>query len=261
MTLEAFRRPIDGPAASLVKAGARAAVDLVFPHHALDAGSRVASPGMTAEGWSKVAFLEAPVCDGCGLPFDYDMGPGVRCAACEARPRAFARARAACLYDEHSRDLILQFKHADRTDLADLFSRWLGRAAAELIEQADAVVPVPAPPLRLIRRRYNQAAEMARPLARRAGLAYWPGALKRKRAGESQAGKSGAGRRRNVAGAYATPPGWDKRLKDRRILLVDDVMTTGATAEACAKALLKAGARSVDLAVIARVRDTGSLSI
>jgi ComF family protein len=216
---------------------------------------------MTAEGWSRVAFLEAPVCDGCGLPFDYEMGPGVRCAACEARPRAFARARAACLYDEHSRDLILQFKHADRTDLADLFSRWLGRAAADLIEQADAIVPVPMHPLRLIRRRYNQAAEMARPLARRAGVPYWPGALTRKRAGESQAGKSGPGRRRNVAGAYACPAGWEKRLKDRRILLVDDVMTTGATAEACAKALLKAGARSVDLSVIARVRDAGGLSI
>jgi ComF family protein len=216
---------------------------------------------MTAEGWSRVAFLEAPVCDGCGLPFDYEMGEGVRCAACEARPRAFSRARAACLYDEHSRDLILQFKHADRTDLADLFSRWLGRAAADLIEDADAVVPVPMHPLRLIRRRYNQAAEMARPLARRAGLPYWPGALKRKRAGESQAGKSGAGRRRNVAGAYACPAGWETRLKDKRILLVDDVMTTGATAEACARALIKAGARRVDLAVIARVREAGSLSI
>jgi ComF family protein len=216
---------------------------------------------MTAEGWSKVAFLDDPVCDGCGLPFDYEMGPGVRCAACEARPRAFARARAACLYDEHSRDVILQFKHADRVELADLFSRWISRAAAKLIEDADAIVPVPMHPLRLIRRRYNQAAEMARPIARRAGLSYWPGALKRKRAGESQAGKSGPGRKRNVAGAYVSPAGWEKRLAGKRILLVDDVMTTGATAEACAKALLKAGARCVDLAVIARVRDAGGLSI
>jgi ComF family protein len=208
-----------------------------------------------------VRFIEAPVCDGCGLPFDYAMGDGVRCAACEARPRAFARARAACLYDEHSRDLILQFKHADRVDLADLFSRWLGRAAADLIEDAEAIVPVPMHPLRLIRRRYNQAAEMARPLARRADLPYWPGALKRKRAGESQAGKSGSGRRRNVAGAYVCPAGWQKMVAGKRILLVDDVMTTGATAEACAKALLKVGAQCVDLAVIARVRDAAGLSI
>jgi len=146
-------------------------------------------------------------------------------------------------------------------DLANLFSLWLGRAAADLIAEADAVVPAPMHPLRLIRRRYNQAAEMARPLARRAGLAYWPGALIRKRAGESQAGKSGAGRRRNVAGAYVCPESWRARVAGKRILLVDDVLTTGATAEACARALKKAGAKSVDLAVVARVREAGGVSI
>jgi ComF family protein len=156
--------------------------------------------------------------------------------------------------------LILQFKHADRTELARLFSLWLSRAAAELIEEADAVTPVPMHPLRLIRRRYNQAAEIARPLARRAGLAYWPGALKRTR-GESQAGKSASGRRRNAAGAYACPDGWRARVEGRSILLVDDVMTTGATAEACARALIKAGARHVALAVVARVREASSISI
>jgi ComF family protein len=259
MALEALNL-LDGPKLALAKAG-RAAQDLIFPHHAFDAGSRAASPGLSAAGWAKVAFLEAPVCDGCGLPFDYDLGPGVRCAVCEARPRAFARARAACLYDEHSRDLILQFKHADRLDLARLFSLWLGRAAAELIEEADAVTPVPMHPLRLIRRRYNQAAEIARPLARRAGLAYWPEALKRKRAGESQAGKSGSGRLRNVQGAYACPAGWAARVAGKRILLVDDVMTTGATADACAKALMKAGAAGVNVAVIARVREADGVSI
>jgi len=247
--------------ARVLKAGARAVQDLIFPHHDWDAGSRAASPGLSPQGWGKVAFLEAPVCDGCGLPFEYDMGPGVRCAACEARPKAFSRARAACFYDDASRDLILQFKHADRIDLARLFSLWLSRAAADLIAEADAVICVPMHPLRLIRRRYNQAAEIARPLARRAGIAYWPGALVRRRAGQSQAGKSGAGRRRNVAGAYVCPTRWSRRLAGKRILLIDDVLTTGATAEACAKALLKAGAKSVDLAVIARVRESGGASI
>jgi ComF family protein len=259
MSLEAFTG-LHGPALALRKAG-RAAQDLIFPHHAFDAGSRASTPGLTPAGWSKIAFLEAPVCDGCGMPFDFDMGAGVRCPACEARPRAFSRARAACLYDEHSRDLILQFKHADRLDLARLFSLWLGRAAADLIAEADAVTPVPMHPLRLIRRRYNQAAEIARPLARRAGLAYWPGALKRRRAGESQAGKTGSGRRRNVQGAYACPPGWAARVKGKRILLVDDVMTTGATAEACARALTRAGAAVVHVAVIARVRENDGVSI
>ena len=227
----------------------------------MDAGSRAASAGLTPEGWSRIAFLEAPVCDGCGLPFEYEIGAGARCPACEARPRAFDRARAACLYDEHSRDLILQFKHADRLDLARLFSLWLSRSAAELVEAADAVAPVPMHPLRLIRRRYNQAAEIARPLARRAGLPFWPGALRRRRAGESQAGKSGPGRQRNVQGAYACSPGWEARLAGKRILLVDDVLTTGSTVDACARALIKAGAAAVDVAVIARVREAHRVSI
>ncbi len=236
----------------------RGAQDLVFPHHALDGSGRALSAGLLPEAWSRIRFLEAPVCDGCGTPFDYDMGPGVRCAACEAQPRAFARARAACLYDEHSRDLILQFKHGDRVDLAGLFANWISRSAADLLAQADAITPVPMPPLRLIRRRYNQAAEIARPLAARLKIAYRPGLLVR-RAGQSQAGRSGAGRRRNVQGAFETPKG--AKVQGLRILLIDDVFTTGATAEACARALLKAGAAAVDIAVVARVREAANLSI
>jgi ComF family protein len=261
MNLADFKEAGHGAAGAIFKAGARAVQDLIFPHHDFDAGSRAASPGLSASGWSRIAFLEAPVCDGCSLPFDYDLGPDARCPACEAHPRAFARARAACLYDDASRDLILQFKHADRLDLARLFSMWLSRSAADLVAETDAVVPVPMHPLRLIRRRYNQSAEIARPLARRNSLAYWPGALTRRRAGESQAGKSGPGRRRNVAGAFVCPDGWRAKVAGKRILLIDDVMTTGATAEACAKALLKAGAAAVDLAVIARVREAPGVSI
>lgn len=238
----------------------RAAQDLVFPHHALDGSGRTGSSGLSPEAWSRIRFLEAPVCNGCGSPFDYDLGDGARCAACEAKPRAFSRARAACLYDEASRDLILQFKHADRIDLAHLFAGWISRSAADLLEQADAITPVPMPPMRLIRRRYNQAAEIARPLARRMGLAYRPGLLQR-RSGESQAGRSGVGRKRNVAGAFTAPERAKAKIEGRRILLIDDVLTTGATAEACARALLKAGAAAVDVAVVARVREAAHLSI
>jgi ComF family protein len=165
------------------------------------------------------------------------------------------------VYDEASRELILKFKHADRTDLAGLFASWIGRAAHDLLDEADAVAPVPAYPLRLLARRYNQAAEIARPLARRRGLAYLPDVLVRKRAGESQAGKSAKGRKRSVIGAYAPAKGAEKRIAGRRILLIDDVLTTGATAEACAKALLRAGAARVDVATVARVREAADLSI
>ena len=229
-------------------------LDLLLPPRTLDDGSPAEGSGLSGQGWSRIVFLEAPVCDGCGAPFEYDLGEDVRCPACLSRPRAFSRARAACLYDDASRDLILPLKHADRTDLAAMLASWIARAAADLIGEADAVVPVPLHPWKLFRRRYNQAAELARPLARRAGRAYLPGVLKRVRSG-GQAGKSATGRRRAVAGVFVVPPGQRSRVEGRRVLLVDDVMTTGATADACARALLRAGARAVDVAVIARVRD------
>src|ERR1700744_5308460 len=115
-----------------VTSALRGALDLILPPQALDGGGRPMSQGLTGGAWTRIHFLEAPVCDGCGLPFEFSLGEGARCAACMARPRAFARARAACLYDEHSRDLILQRKHADRPEIASLFAAWLSRAAADL---------------------------------------------------------------------------------------------------------------------------------
>jgi ComF family protein len=150
--------------------------------------------------------------------------------------------------------MILRFKHGDATEMAGLFSLWVGRAAADLVAEADVIAPVPLHPSRLIRRRYNQAAEIARPLARRSGVRYLPDALKRRRAGDTQAGKSGSGRRRAVQGAFVVTRSGARQLEGRRVLLVDDVLTTGATADACARALLKAGASAVDVAVVATVR-------
>ncbi len=237
------------------------ALDLLLPPAALDEADRPQSPGLSARTWERIQFLDEPVCDGCGAPFEYDLGEGARCAACMARPRAFARARAACLYDEHSRDLILKLKHADRPDLARLFALWLVRAAGELAQDCDVVVPVPLHRWRLFTRRYNQAAEIARPLARRTGLRYRPDALVRARDTGTQGGKSARGRRMNVRGAFRVPPRAAHGIAGKRVLLVDDVLTTGATAEACAKALLKAGAAAVDLAVVARVREAAHFAI
>jgi ComF family protein len=174
---------------------------------------------------------------------------------CQTRTRAFARARAACLYDEHSRDLILKLKHADRTDLSGLFARWLSRAASDLLDEAQAVVPVPMHPSRLFKRRYNQAAEIARPLCAMTGRPYLADVLVRRRDTDSQGGKSATGRRRNVAAAFAVPEARRHQVAGRKLLLVDDVLTTGATAEGCARALLAAGAAQVTLAVVARVTE------
>ena len=144
----------------------RGMLDFLLPPASLD-GETALTGGLAAHAFSKVTFLDDPVCDGCGLAQSY--ASEARCPACQAKPRAFQRARAACVYDEHSRELILKLKHADRTDLSGLFARWLSRACAELLAEADVVVPVPIHRSRLLRRRYNQAAEIARPLARTAG--------------------------------------------------------------------------------------------
>ena len=231
----------------------------MFPPQALDGGAASMSGGLTAASWSRIHFLDGPVCDGCGTPFEYD--PGARCAACLRKPRAFDAARAACLYDDVSRDPILKLKHADRLDLAPLFARWLSRAAGSLIAEADAIAPVPLHPGRLLSRRYNQAAEIARPLCALTGLRYLPDALVRRRATETQGCKSGSGRKRNVAGAFEVPAGRAPQVAGKRILLIDDVMTTGATAEGCARALKLAGAVRVDVAVVARVKEMSGLTI
>ncbi|TAL36071.1 MAG: ComF family protein [Phenylobacterium sp.] len=215
--------------------------------------------GFSADAWGRIRFLDGPVCDGCGVPFEFD--PGDRCAACLAKPRAFDAARAACLYDETSRDPILKLKHADRLDLAPMLARWISRAARDLIEDADAIAPVPLHRFRLLHRRYNQAAEIARPLAAMTGTPYLPDALVRRRDTATQAGKSGSGRKRNVAAAFEVPASRRKQVDGLRILLIDDVLTTGATAEGCARALKAAGAARVDLAVVARVQAAAGLTI
>lgn len=231
----------------------RSLVDLVLPPASLDGEAGSSGMGLSARAFSRITFLEDPVCDGCGLPFEYAVEAGQRCLICTQKPHVFTRARAACLYDEHSRGPILALKHGDEQAHAALFARWISRSADPLIRDCDVVVPVPLHPLRLLRRRFNQSAEIARPLARLRGLTYLPDTLKRRRATATQGGRSLRGRHLNVKGAFRISPRHAHRVRGKRVLLVDDVLTTGATADACARALLDAGATAVDLAVIAGV--------
>ena len=231
-------------------------LDLLLPPGHLDGeGGPAASTGLSPAVWSKITFLEDPVCDRCGSALEFPMGPGATCGLCADRKSPIARIRAATIYDEHSRELILQLKHADRTDVAPLLARWLSRAGAEVIGEAEALLPVPMHPWRLFLRRYNQAAEIARPLAKLTGKPYLADALRRRRDTQTQAGRSATGRRRNVQAAFAVPAGRRSEVAGKRLLLVDDVLTTGSTAEACARALRAAGALSVDVLVVARVKD------
>jgi len=165
---------------------------------------------------------------------------------------AFDKARAILAYDDNSRSAILALKHADRLDLVPGFSRWLSRTGRSLLEDCDMIVPVPLHRFRLWRRRYNQSAELARRLAGDWKRGYAPFALIRARATASQGAMSGAkARRRNVLGAFKVPD--PAKVQGKRVLLLDDVLTTGATVEACARALKRAGAEQVHVLVLARV--------
>ena len=231
-------------------------VDFVLPPRCVGCGAGLgegADLGALCSGcWSAVEFLAPPLCVRCGYPFEFELGGDAICPACRTSPPVFDRARAVMRYDAGSRRMLLSFKHADRTDLAPAFGRWLARAGAELLSEADIVAPVPLHWTRLFARRYNQAALLAQAAARQAGRPFGPDLLvRRRRTAPQSSGR--AARARNVAGAFRVPSRRRALVEGRRILLVDDVRTTGATLEACARALKAAGARGVDVLTLAMV--------
>jgi ComF family protein len=236
----------------MVLAAAKVLLDLLFPPLCIGCRIPVGDAGFCAGCWSALTFLDGPACACCGLPFPVALEGENLCAACLSRPPAFDRARAILAYDEHSRGAILALKHADRLDLVPDFVRWLARTGQCLISESDLVVPVPLHRRRLWQRRYNQSAELARRLAHDWALAFDPLALVRSRPTRSQGAMvSAKARRRNVLGAFKVPDAG--RVAGKRILLLDDVLTTGATAEACARALKRAGASKVHVLALARV--------
>lgn len=237
----------------------RRALDLLLPPRCLGCGVLVEDQGaLCPPCWSAITFLSDPLCACCGLPFAYgadDDDPGTTellCGACLAEPPAFARARAVMRYDAASRPLLLAFKHGDRVESAATFGGWMARAGAGLLGDSEIVAPVPLHWRRLFARRYNQSALLAQAVARHGDVALVPDLLLRRRATPSQGRLSRTERMRNVAGAFTVHPRRAEALRGRRLLLIDDVMTTGATVAACARAALKAGAASVDVVVLAR---------
>lgn len=203
--------------------------------------------------WAKISFLDEPCCAQCGFPFEYDMGEGMQCAGCLARPPRYSSARSAMIYDEASRPFILSFKHGGKTDNLARFAAQLSRAGRGFLKDADYIIPVPLHNKRRIQRRYNQSALLARALAKITIAEFDPDLLRRTRHTMSQGGQSAKGRRRNVRGAFAVPIESKPRIAGAHIVIIDDVMTTGATVEACASILLRSGAKRVDVLCIARV--------
>ncbi|MDH5409968.1 MAG: ComF family protein [Alphaproteobacteria bacterium] len=247
-------RPVRPRPARLL-ASLRGLVDSMLPPRCLHCQAMVEGDGaLCPDCWPLFDFLAPPLCDCCGFPFEYDPGPhDTVCGACLAYPPHFDRARSVLVYGENSRKLILDFKHGDRTWPTPAFGRWLARAGSDMIGDADLAVPVPLHRSRLYARRYNQASLLALAMGRETGLDVEPELLTRHRPTPSQGHMSRLARQRNVRGAFRLRHGFEDRVHGNRILLIDDVFTTGATAGECARTLKKAGAAAVDVLTLARV--------
>ena len=246
---------MDGRTDSVWIHAANLALNLLFPPLCMSCREQVGVAGsLCAHCWQKIQFLDGPCCACCGLPFEFDPGEGTLCAACHARPPIFDTARAVMRYDDGSKGPILALKHADRLDHVPGLARWLLRSGRALMDETDVIVPVPLHRRRLWTRRYNQAAELARALARLGGKPARLRLLQRVKQTPSQGEMPSArARRRNVQGAFMIGAKSQPLIQGKIVLLIDDVLTTGATVEACARTLKRAGARKVHVLALARV--------
>ena len=231
----------------------RAALDTLYPPICLACRAATSeAAALCSSCWRAMRFIERPFCDRLGTPFEHDLGEGLLSPQAVTDPPVFQRARAVARFEDGpARRLVHRLKYSDRGELAAPMGAWMARAGADVLAEADAITPVPLHARRLWTRRFNQAAALGREIARRAGKPFEPALLRRIKATPSQVGLSREQRVQNMQGAFRAAPA--ALVQGRRIALVDDVLTSGATANAAARALLRAGAAQVDLIVFARV--------
>lgn len=232
---------------------AGSALDLVYPPACAGCGVMLGSrAGLCPRCWSKLALIERPYCEVLGTPFSHDLGPGILSADAIANPPPFDRLRSVALYDDLARVLVHSLKYRDRTDLAPMMAGWMLRAGDGTVEAADAIVPVPLHRFRLLWRKFNQSSELARALGGLSGRPVLVDAVRRTKRTRRQIGLGPRAREENVRGAFTVTPEGREALFGRRVVLVDDVYTTGATVSAVTRALKRAGAADITVLTFAR---------
>ena len=227
-------------------------IDVILPPHILLTG-QLAGDEEVVKLWAELSFLDEPCCYHCGFPFEFDEGEAALCIRCSIKAPPYECARSGFIYDDKSRRLVLAFKHGGRSEGLGVFSQQMKRAGRRFLEQADYLVPVPLHFNRRVSRRYNQAALLARALAKITSPVFDPDILMRSQPTPSQGGLSAAARRKNVRSVFKIRENARTRIKGSNIIIIDDVMTTGATVESCARTLQRAGAGRVDVITLSRV--------
>jgi ComF family protein len=242
-------------ATRIAKGIGRAFLDFVYPPTCLACRAAIAEAGaLCPRCWGEMRFIERPFCERLGAPFAQDLGPGLISPQAIADPPVYGRARAATRFEDGpARRLIHRLKYSDRIEVAKPVGRWMARAGADILAEADVLTPVPLHRLRLMSRRFNQAAVLAAVIGGEVGKPFDLNLLARVKATKAQVGLSRAQRADNVQGAFRAPPEAEARLRGKRVVLIDDVLTSSATVNAAARALLRAGAANVDVLVFARV--------
>lgn len=243
--------------AGALRATLRHVIDVALPQLCASCREPVDGSGLCPACWRKLSFIAPPYCERLGIPFPFDDGPGLLSMEAIADPPAYDRARAAVRYDDIAKTLVHALKYGDRLDLAPTMGRWMAQAGRQLLAEADALVPVPLHWRRLWARRFNQSALLAEIAAEASGRTVVHGALARVKATRQQVGLDKSARAQNVQGAFRVPADGKAAVVGRKLVLVDDVLTSGATVDACARVLLRAGAASVDVLVFARVVAAG----
>ncbi|OED49514.1 double zinc ribbon domain-containing protein [Leisingera sp. S232] len=239
----------------MLTARIQTAVSLIYPSRCLGCGGLVESDfGLCAVCWGEMRFVTGTVCEGCGVPLPGEAdGFRQECDSCLHHSRPWSQGRSALLYEGQGRKLVLALKHGDRTEIAGPAGNWLYRAAQPLLQGNPLVCPVPLHWTRLLKRKYNQSALLAEVLARKSGLQQCPDLLRRVCRTPALEGKTRDQRYSLLGEAIKIGPNWQKKVIGQTVLIVDDVMTSGATLSACTDACLKAGAQDVRVAVLARV--------